>query len=73
MYFPFFILHDWVKRSAEARSSHYAVLPQGRRFSPPSLQGVTRMNVVTYEGLIQLLMLLVYFAMLIVTIYNNKK
>ena len=27
MYFPFFILHDWGKRSAEARSSHYAVLP----------------------------------------------
>ena len=22
MYFPFFILHNWVKRSAEARSSH---------------------------------------------------
>ena len=22
MYFPFFILHDWGKRSAEARSSH---------------------------------------------------
>ena len=22
MYFPFFILHDWDKRSAEARSSH---------------------------------------------------
>ena len=22
VYFPFFILHDWVKRSAEARSSH---------------------------------------------------
>ena len=22
MYFPFFILHDWVKRSAEARSTH---------------------------------------------------
>ena len=22
MYFPFFILHDWKKRSAEARSSH---------------------------------------------------
>ena len=22
MYFPFFILHDWVKWSAEARSSH---------------------------------------------------
>ena len=31
------------------------------------------MNVVTYEGLFQLLMLLIYFAMLIVTIYNNKK
>ena len=27
MYFPFFILHDWGKRSAETRSSHYAVLP----------------------------------------------
>ena len=27
MYFPFFILHDWGKRSAEARSSHCAVLP----------------------------------------------
>ena len=27
VYFPFFILHDWGKRSAEARSSHYAVLP----------------------------------------------
>ena len=26
MYFPFFILHDWDKRSAEARSSHCAVL-----------------------------------------------
>ena len=22
MYFPFFILHDWVKRSAETRNSH---------------------------------------------------
>ena len=22
VYFPFFILHDWSKRSAEARSSH---------------------------------------------------
>ena len=22
MYFPFFILHDWGKRSAEARNSH---------------------------------------------------
>ena len=28
MYFPFFILHDWGKRSAEARSSHCAVMPQ---------------------------------------------
>ena len=28
VYFPFFILHDWGKRSAEARSSHYAVLPK---------------------------------------------
>ena len=27
MYFPFFILHDWGKRSAETRSTHYAVLP----------------------------------------------
>ena len=27
MYFPFFILHDWGKSSAEARSSHCAVLP----------------------------------------------
>ena len=27
MYFPFFILHDWVKRSDEARSSYCAVLP----------------------------------------------
>ena len=27
MYFPFFILHDWDKISAEARSSHCAVLP----------------------------------------------
>ena len=27
VYFPFFILHDWSKRSAEARSSHCAVLP----------------------------------------------
>ena len=27
MYFPFFMLHDWGKRSAEARSSHCAVLP----------------------------------------------
>ena len=27
MYFPFFILHDWGKRSAEACSSHCAVLP----------------------------------------------
>ena len=27
MYFPFFILHDWGKRSAEARNSHCAVLP----------------------------------------------
>ena len=29
MYSPFFILHDWAKRSAEARSSHCAVLPNG--------------------------------------------
>ena len=28
MYFPFFMLHDWGKRSAEARSSHCAVLPK---------------------------------------------
>ena len=28
MYFPFFILRDWGKRSAEARSSHFAVLPK---------------------------------------------
>ena len=28
MYFPFFILHDWGKRSAEARRSHCAVLPK---------------------------------------------
>ena len=27
MYFPFFILYDWGKRSAEARGSHCAVLP----------------------------------------------
>ena len=27
MYFPFFILHDWGKRSAEVRNSHCAVLP----------------------------------------------
>ena len=27
MYFPFFVLHDWDKSSAEARSSHCAVLP----------------------------------------------
>ena len=27
VYFPFFILYDWGKRSAEARSSHCAVLP----------------------------------------------
>ena len=27
VYFPFFILHDWVKRSAEARCPHCAVLP----------------------------------------------
>ena len=27
MYFPFFILHDWGKRSVEACSSHCAVLP----------------------------------------------
>ena len=27
LYFPFFILHDRGKRSAEARRSHYAVLP----------------------------------------------
>ena len=25
--FPIFVLHDWNKRSAEARSSHCAVLP----------------------------------------------
>ena len=31
MYFPFFILHDWDKRSAEARSSHCAVLPYVNR------------------------------------------
>ena len=28
MYSPFFILHDWAKRSAEARSFHCAVLPK---------------------------------------------
>ena len=28
VYFPFFILRDWGKRSAEARSSHCAVLPK---------------------------------------------
>ena len=28
MYFPFFVLHDWGKRSAEARSLHCAVLPK---------------------------------------------
>ena len=27
MYFPFFVLHDWGKKSAEARSPHCAVLP----------------------------------------------
>ena len=27
MYFPFFILHDWGKRSAEVRCPHCAVLP----------------------------------------------
>ena len=27
MYFPFFILHDWDKKSAEARCPHCAVLP----------------------------------------------
>ena len=27
MYFPFFIPHNWGKRSAEERSSHNAVLP----------------------------------------------
>ena len=31
MYFPFFILHDWGKRSVEARSSHCVVLPYVRR------------------------------------------
>ena len=30
MYFPFFVLHDWGKRSAEARSLHCAVLPKSR-------------------------------------------
>ena len=47
----------------------------GKSFLPPSLfgRGVVKVNVVTYEGLFQLLMLLIYFAMLIVTIYNNKK
>lgn len=47
----------------------------GKSFLPPSLfgWGVVKVNVVTYEGLFQLLMLLIYFAMLIVTIYNNKK
>ena len=32
MYFPFFILHDWGKRSAEARSSHLSgvALREGR-------------------------------------------
>ena len=31
MYFPFFMLHDWGKRSTEACSSHYAVLPKHSR------------------------------------------
>ena len=28
MYFPFFVLRAWGKRSAEARSPHCAVLPE---------------------------------------------
>ena len=33
MYFPFFVLHDWGKRSAEARSPHCAVLPYNNHFA----------------------------------------
>ena len=30
MYFPFFILHDWGKRSTETRSPHCAVLAKNQ-------------------------------------------
>ena len=38
MYFPFFMLHDWGKRSVEARSSHCAVLPYSIFFIPGSFR-----------------------------------
>ena len=38
----------------------------------PYRKGVVKVNVVTYEGLFQLLMVLISFAMLILSI-NNKK
>ena len=44
MYFPFFILHDWDKRSAEARSAHCAVLPSDKQLLEPaiSISGIRR-------------------------------
>ena len=48
MYFAFFILHDWDKRSAEALSSHYTVLPYFYTLSRilPSVEMVT-----TFQGI----------------------
>ena len=41
MYSPFFILHDWTKRSAEARSFHCAVLPKNKCGPSHSAKGRT--------------------------------
>ena len=61
-----------------------AAIIEGRRFSPPMTggkkllapqplwKGVVKVNVVTYEGLIQFCLLLIAFAGFIVSI-NNKK
>ena len=49
MYFPFFMLHDWVKRSAEVRSSHCAVLP--RFYSPKLCTGFRQKNGHFFPGI----------------------
>ena len=38
VYFPFFVLHDWGKRSAEARCPHCAVMPKGNRTGGSSME-----------------------------------
>ena len=52
MYFPFFILHDWGKRSAEARSTHCAVLPKNRHpeIAWRALKGMRNRIVHNYGG-----------------------